>query len=74
MRRKGTPRNVGASNPKSVLTPELVRQLRALANSLDHTGSFPSYSLLGRLYGIHRTTVGKCVLRHTWRHVEETET
>lgn len=53
------------ANGMAVLTPELVRQIRALYATGDHT-----YSTVAATLSIGRTTVARVVTRQSWGHVE----
>jgi len=54
----------GVRNLNAVLTPDLVRQIRA-----EYEAGGTSHRRLGRQYGVGRNTIAAVVTKRTWRHV-----
>ena len=64
MARRGRAKYVrGETHGKSKLNAEKVKEIRALRNS--------GYGLvaIGKMYGMHHTTIAQIVHGKTWRHV-----
>ena len=60
----------GESHHAHKITESQVREIRAFAASWQRR--FPRYyTMLGRKYGLNRTTVSAIVNRKIWRHVKE---
>lgn len=58
------PRPKGERNANSVLTENLVREIRAL-----HAATGMKFSPIGRKFGVSPTTIEAVVRRKTWKHV-----
>jgi len=56
-------RFAGSSHPGSKLTNQQVQAIREM-----HAGG-ASYSAIGRIVGIHNTTVMRICKRQMWRHI-----
>lgn len=65
-RRFGHKDSVGSKNSMSIVTEELVKEIR----SKYKTGNY-TYQKLGEEYNIHLATIGYIIQRKTWKHVEE---
>lgn len=57
------PRKIGTENGKAKLTPEKVRQIRALE------GVIP-YRVIGERFGVSKYTVCDVIQKRTWAHVD----
>ena len=72
-------RRVALSRPKgeqhslSKLTEEQVKEIRAMAEDPSITSNYPNrhelHMELGRIYGVHFTTINKIINRRSWTHI-----